>query len=115
MANLFNAFILKRKSVRIALKRIYGINFKKADIICSHLGIQPSFNVSKLTEKQKQLISNTIDKMFITGIELNRQTRAIKKQIIESGTYKGYRHKYNLPVRGQRTSTNAKTRKKFNR
>jgi small subunit ribosomal protein S13 len=99
-----------QKHVVIGLTSIYGIGRSKAAEICAIANILPSKKVKDLTEPELELLRGEIAKIRVEG-DLRREVAMNIKRLIELGTYRGLRHRRGLPVRGQRTKTNARTRK----
>jgi small subunit ribosomal protein S13 len=99
------------KPVFISLRYIYGIGPVKAKEICEKLRLDPGRRVFSLTEKEVLGIRELIDKDYKVEGDLRREVTMSKKRLMDLGTYRGLRHRKNLPVRGQRTHTNARTRR----
>ena len=95
----------------IGLTRIYGIGRATSRKILKELNIEPQVKIAELTEKQITIISKTIEKQSIIEGELRRKVSLGIKRLMEIGCYRGLRHRKGLPVRGQSTKTNARTRK----
>lgn len=111
-ARIAGVNIPPHKHVVIGLTAIYGIGRSRAQKICTSSGIKPSTKVKDLTEAELDLIRTEIDKQhFKVEGDLRREVSMNIKRLIELGTYRGLRHRRGLPVRGQRTRTNARTRK----
>ena len=98
------------KHAVIALTSIYGIGRKRALFICNKASINPSSKISILTEKEIDALRTEVSRFTIEG-DLRREVAMNIKRLIDLGTYRGVRHRRGLPVRGQRTHTNARTRK----
>ena len=111
MARIAGINIPQNKIVRVGLTYIYGIGDKNSNDICKNLNIPSSKRVSQLTDDEILKIREYIDKNFDVEGELRRETSLNIKRLIDLATYKGTRHKKKLPVRGQRTRCNARTRK----
>jgi small subunit ribosomal protein S13 len=113
MARVAGVDLPKNKRVDVALGYIYGIGRSLSREILESLKdqIDPATRVKDLTESQVGLLNTTISKDYKVEGELRRETQAHIKRLIEIGTYRGLRHRRNLPVRGQRTRTNARTRR----
>jgi small subunit ribosomal protein S13 len=111
MARIAGINIPQNKLVRIGLTSIYGIGVKLSGEICKNLNISPSKRVNQLTDDEILKIREYIDKNFDVEGELRRETSLNIKRLIDLASYKGSRHKKKLPVRGQRTHSNARTRK----
>lgn len=99
-----------QKHIAIGLTSIYGIGRNRAITICETAGIKPSTKVKDLTESDLESLRNEVAKYRVEG-DLRREVSMNIKRLIELGTYRGLRHRRGLPVRGQRTRTNARTRK----
>jgi small subunit ribosomal protein S13 len=99
-----------QKHIVIGLTAIYGIGRSKAKKLCIAANIAPSKKVKDLTEPELELLRNEIAKFRVEG-DLRREVAMNIKRLIELGSYRGLRHRRGLPVRGQRTKTNARTRK----
>ncbi len=111
MARIAGVNIPTDKCVNIALTYIYGIGPKTADDICKALKIKPSIRVHELTDDQIFKIREYIDKNFQVEGDKRREVSMNIKQLQDMRCYRGIRHTKKLPVRGQRTKTNARTRK----
>jgi len=108
--NLFGFFLPKNKLVFVGLTAIFGLGKKSSKKICSKLGLNPLLLILNLSEFQIQIITNELINLnFKIGSDLIRENNKSLKNLIENGSYRGFRHKNNLPVRGQRTRTNHKT------
>lgn len=102
--------IPRNKFIRISLTYIYGIGPSTAKKICAAAGVDPDTKTSDLTDEQETAIRAQIDQIKTEG-DLRRETALNIKRLMEIGSYRGLRHRRGLPVRGQRTKTNARTRK----
>ena len=111
MARIAGINIPQNKIVRIGLTYIYGIGNKYSQEICKNLNIQSSKRVNQLTDDEILKIREYIDKNIDVEGELRREISLNIKRLIDLATYRGSRHKKKLPVRGQRTRCNARTRK----
>ena len=111
MARIAGVNIPQNKLVHIGLTYIYGIGDKFSDKICNALDISKSTRVNQLTDDQILKIREYIDKNFSVEGDLRRETSLSIKRLIDLATYRGSRHRKKLPVRGQRTRCNARTRK----
>tara|TARA_Y100001970_G_scaffold265601_1_gene353393 strand:+ start:595 stop:978 length:384 start_codon:yes stop_codon:yes gene_type:complete len=111
MARIAGVNIPQNKLVHIGLTYIYGIGDKFSNQICSALEIQKSTRVNQLTDEQILKIREYIDKNFSVEGDLRRDNSLSIKRLIDLATYRGSRHRKKLPVRGQRTRCNARTRK----
>ena len=111
MARIAGVDLPREKRVEIGLTYIYGIGHSSAKEILAATGINPDTRVKDLTADQEALIRDYIDKHFTVEGDLRRNTALDIKRLIEIQCYRGVRHRKGLPVRGQRTKTNARTRK----
>ena len=110
MARLAGVELPKEKRVEIGLTYIYGIGLKSSQKILKEAGVNPDTRVKDLTPEQEKDIRNAMSDYVVEG-DLRREVALNIKQLVEMGCYRGMRHKRGLPVRGQRTKTNARTRK----
>ncbi len=110
MARIEGVDLPRNKRVEIGLTYIYGIGRSTAQKILKLSGVDPETRVKDLTEAEISKIRKEIDKYQVEG-ELRREVRANIKRLMDIGSYRGLRHRKGLPVRGQRTKTNARTRK----
>ena len=111
MARIAGVNIPTNKRVEIALQYIHGIGPKSAQDITAKVGIEPSRRVNQLTDAEVLQIRETIDREFTVEGDLRRETSMNIKRLMDLACYRGLRHRKGLPVRGQRTHTNARTRK----
>ena len=111
MARIAGVNIPQNKLVHIGLTYIYGIGEKFSSEICSALEIPKSKRVNQLTDEQILKIREYIDQKFTVEGDLRRENSLSIKRLIDLATYRGSRHRKKLPVRGQRTRCNARTRK----
>ena len=111
MARIAGVNIPQNKLVHIGLTYIFGIGDKFSDQICNALEIQKATRVNQLTDDQILKIREYIDKNFTVEGDLRRNNSLSIKRLIDLATYRGSRHRKKLPVRGQRTRCNARTRK----
>ena len=111
MARIAGVDLPKDKRIEIGLTYIFGIGRSSADKILAQTGIDPNTRVKDLTEADEAKLRECIDHSYITEGDLRRQNALDIKRLIEIGSYRGTRHRKGLPVRGQRTKTNARTRK----
>ncbi|MBY0135631.1 30S ribosomal protein S13 [Paracoccus yeei] len=111
MARIAGVNIPTGKRVPIALTYIHGIGPKFADEIISAVGIDPSRRVNDLSDAEVLQIREYIDANLTVEGDLRRETQMNIKRMMDLGSYRGLRHRRGLPVRGQRTHTNARTRK----
>lgn len=110
MARFAGVDIPNNKQVGISLTYIYGIGRTTARKVCEAAGVDTTIRVKDLTEAQETALRQEIDKIKTEG-DLRREVSLNIKRLMEIGSYRGLRHRRNLPVRGQRTRTNARTRK----
>ena len=111
MARIAGVDIPNNKRVEIALTYIYGIGLKSSQDILAKTGINPDTRVKDLTEDQEAALRETIEHNYTIEGDLRRETAMNIKRLSEIGCYRGLRHRRGLPVHGQRTKTNARTRK----
>ncbi len=111
MARIAGVNIPTNKRVVISLRYIYGIGPAKAQAICSSLGIPDERRVNQLSDDEIMRLRETIDRDYRVEGDLRRETAMNIKRLMDLGCYRGLRHRKGLPVRGQRTHTNARTRK----
>ncbi|MDE6707569.1 MAG: 30S ribosomal protein S13 [Oscillospiraceae bacterium] len=111
MARISGVDLPKEKRVEIGLTYIYGIGRPTASKILEDTGINPDTRVKDLTEKDVAKLRDYIDANLTVEGDLRREVALNIKRLIEIGCYRGVRHRKGLPVRGQRTKTNARTRK----
>ena len=109
MARIAGIDLPKDKRIEIGLTYIYGIGRKSAKDILAQTGINPDTRVKDLTDAEEQKLRDAIDAYTVEG-DLRRQTALDIKRLSEIGCYRGIRHRKGLPVRGQRSKTNARTR-----
>lgn len=111
MARIAGVNIPTQKRVEIALTYIHGIGRTKAQQICAQVGIPDQRRVNELTDDEVVRIRETIDRDYLVEGDLRREVAMNIKRLMDLGCYRGLRHRKGLPVRGQRTHTNARTRK----
>ncbi|MGL4312205.1 MAG: 30S ribosomal protein S13 [Paracoccaceae bacterium] len=111
MARIAGVNIPTSKRVPIALQYIHGIGALNAEKICEAVGIDRARRVNDLTDAEVLQIREFIDANFTVEGDLRREVATNVKRLMDLGCYRGLRHRRNLPVRGQRTHTNARTRK----
>ena len=111
MARIAGIDLPKDKRVEIGLTYIYGIGRKSANDILAQTGINPDTRVKDLTDEEEAKLREAIDKGYMVEGDLRRNNALDIKRLIEIGCYRGTRHRKGLPVRGQRSKTNARTRK----
>ena len=111
MARIAGVNIPTQKRVKIALTYITGIGHTRANDICKKVGIEDHIRVHQLSDDQVLRLRETIDADYTVEGDLRRETAMNIKRLMDLGCYRGLRHRRGLPVRGQRTHTNARTRK----
>jgi small subunit ribosomal protein S13 len=111
MARIAGVDLPRNKRVDIALTYIYGVGRATADVILEKAGVGASIRTDQLTDEQVSSIRKTIEAEFKVEGDLRREVQMNIKRLMDLGCYRGLRHRRNLPVRGQRTHTNARTRK----
>ena len=111
MARIAGVDIPREKRVEVALTYIYGIGLSSSQKILKQTNINPDTRVRDLTEDQVNRLREVIDRTFKVEGDLRREVALNIKRLIEIGSYRGVRHRRNLPVRGQRTKTNARQRR----
>ena len=111
MARIAGVNIPAQKRVEIALRYIFGIGPKNARDICQKIGIEEARRVNELTEDEIAKIREIIDAEYKVEGDLRREVSMNVKRLMDLGCYRGLRHRKGLPVHGQRTHTNARTRK----
>ena len=110
MARIAGINIPDQKHAVISLQAIYGIGPTRAQAICEAANIQPDTKIRDLTEEEIETLRTEVGKFTVEG-DLRREVSMNNKRLMDLGTYRGIRHRRGLPVRGQRTKTNARTRK----
>jgi len=110
MARIAGVNIPNHKHVEIALTAIYGVGRTRAQKICDAAGVARSVKMKDLTEQQMDSLREEVGKFTVEG-DLRREITMNIKRLMDLGCYRGVRHRRGLPVRGQRTRTNARTRK----
>ena len=111
MARIAGIDLPREKRIEIGLTYIYGIGRKSAKDILALANIDPDIRVKDLTDEQEAALREVIDKHYTIEGDLRREVALNIKRLTEIGCYRGVRHRRGLPVRGQRTKTNARTRK----
>ena len=111
MARISGIDLPREKRIEVALTYIYGIGPARAAKVLETTGINPDIRVKDLTEEQEAQLRDAIEHNYIIEGDLRRETAMNIKRLSEIGCYRGLRHRRGLPVRGQRTKTNARTRK----
>ena len=111
MARIAGVNLPNQKRLEIGLTYIYGLGQPSAQKICAALGLSPDTKVRDLTEEEVAKLRDHIDEAYQVEGDLRRERTQAIKRLQEIGAYRGLRHRRNLPARGQRTKTNARTRK----
>jgi small subunit ribosomal protein S13 len=111
MARIAGIDLPREKRIEIALTYIYGIGLPTAQKILAQSGVDPSTRVKNLSEEDEKRLRDTIDGQIKVEGDLRREVAGHIKRLTDIGSYRGLRHRRGLPVRGQRTKTNARTRK----
>ena len=111
MARISGVDLPRDKRIEIGLTYVYGIGKTSAKKILEETGINPDTRVKDLTEDDEAKLRECIDKNYVVEGDLRRSVALDVKRLIEVGSYRGMRHRKGLPVRGQRSKTNARTRK----
>ncbi|MDO4539231.1 MAG: 30S ribosomal protein S13 [Coriobacteriales bacterium] len=111
MARINGVDLPRDKRVEIGLTYIYGIGVTRAKKICEAAGVNPDTRVKDLTEDEVTRMRDVIDQNYTTEGDLRREVRQNVDRLMSIGCYRGLRHRKGLPVHGQRTHTNARTRK----
>ena len=110
MARIAGVNLPVQKHVVIGLQSIFGIGRARSKKVCAAAGVAPSTKIKSLTETEIEKLRQEVGKITVEG-DLRREVGMSIKRLIDLGTYRGLRHRRGLPVRGQRTRTNARTRK----
>lgn len=111
MARIAGVDIPKEKQVWVSLQYIYGIGATSSQKLLAQTGIKPDTKVSKLTEDEINRLRELIDRQYRVEGELRKEVNLNIKRLIDIGSYRGLRHRRGLPVKGQRTRTNARTKR----
>jgi small subunit ribosomal protein S13 len=111
MARIAGVDIPNLKRVDVSLRYIYGIGPKSAATICERTGVDPATKARDLTDDEVSRIRELVDREFVVEGDLRREVRQNIQRLIEINCYRGIRHRRGLPVRGQRTKTNARTKR----
>ncbi len=111
MARIAGVDIPRDKRVDVSLRYIFGIGISVANQICNHASVSGETKVRELTDDEISRIREYIDRNFIVEGELRRQVRQNIQRLVEINSYRGIRHRRGLPLRGQRTRTNARTKR----
>ena len=111
MARIAGIDLPKVKRIDVALRYVYGIGQTLADVIVAEAGIDPAKRVKDLSEEEVNKLNTIITKTYKVEGDLRREIQANIRRLMDIGSYRGFRHRRSLPVRGQRTKTNARTRR----
>lgn len=111
MARIAGVDIPRNKHIGISLQYIYGIGSNLSQKILTQTGINPGIKVNDLTEDEVNRLRELIDREYSVEGELRKEINFNIKRLIEIGSYRGIRHRHSLPLRGQRTRTNARTKR----
>ncbi|MDE2765820.1 MAG: 30S ribosomal protein S13 [Chloroflexota bacterium] len=111
MARVANVDIPDNKRVEVALRAIYGIGPTRARVIAERAGADGNPKVAELSEEQLARVREIVDREYMVEGDLRREVNDNIRRLIDIGTYRGLRHRRQLPVRGQRTKTNARTKR----
>jgi small subunit ribosomal protein S13 len=111
MARIEGVDLPRNKRVEVGLTYLYGIGPTRAQEILTHTKVSPDTRIKDLSETEVSAIREYVAKHFTVEGDLRREVQLSIKRLIEIGSYRGMRHRRNLPVRGQRTKTNSRTRK----
>lgn len=111
MARIEGVDLPRNKRVEVGLTYIYGIGLPRAQQVLKATGVNPDTRIKDLTDAEVTLLRDFIGQSYKVEGDLRREVQLNIKRLIEIGSYRGLRHRRNLPVRGQRTRTNARTRK----
>ncbi len=111
MARIAGVDIPKEKQVWVSLQYIYGIGATSSQKLLAQTGIKPDTKVSKLTEDEINRLRELIDRQYRVEGELRKEVNLNIKRLIDIGSYRGLRHRRGLPVKGQRTRTNARSKR----
>lgn len=110
MARIAGINVADHKHAEISLTAIYGVGRETARKICQQVKVEPSIKIKDLSEEELEAIRQVISSMTVEG-DLRREVSMNIKRLMDLGCYRGIRHRRGLPLRGQRTKTNARTRK----
>ncbi|GIW12471.1 MAG: 30S ribosomal protein S13 [Dehalococcoidia bacterium] len=111
MARIAGVDLAREKRLEIALRALYGIGPTLARNVCQQSGVDPMTRVRDLTEDEVNRLREVVEKNYVVEGDLRREVQMNIKRLIDIGCYRGLRHRKGLPVRGQRTRTNARTRR----
>lgn len=111
MARIAGVDVPDGKQVLVALQRLYGVGPSNSRQVLAQAGVEPHLKVRDLTEEQMARVREILDRTLKTEGDLRREVSLNIRRLVEVGSYRGHRHQRNLPVRGQRTRTNARTKR----
>ncbi len=111
MARVMGIDLPRKRTIWAGLQQIYGIGPTRATEVLKAAGVEPTVRVDNLSDEDANRLTATIQNQYMVEGDLRRDTMASVKRLMDINSYRGVRHKRGLPVRGQRTSTNARTRK----
>jgi len=111
MARIAGVDLPRTKRIEVGLTYIYGIGRQRSNAILAQSGVSPDARVKDLTEEEVRAVSRVIEEIGGVEGDLRKEISMNIKRLMEIGCYRGYRHRRSLPLRGQRTRTNARTRK----
>jgi small subunit ribosomal protein S13 len=111
MARIAGVDLPRNKRVEIGLTYLYGVGLTRAHEVLAATGVNPDTRVKDLTDEEVNRMRDYVSSTFVVEGDLRREVQMNIKRLIEIGCYRGLRHRRNLPARGQRTRTNARTRK----
>jgi small subunit ribosomal protein S13 len=114
MVQLLGIFFKGDKKFYLEIQRIYGIGSFRSKIVCKRFGISLNTPVKHIDSLKFREIKEFLEKNYLIGVDLRKEKAANIKRLSNNHSYRGTRHRYFLPVRGQRTHTNARTRKQYN-
>ena len=113
MIQILGIFLKENKKFYLQIQKVFGIGAARAAFLCRILGISPSIKVRSLTSVQLRFVRKFLEKHYLLGRDLKKNIQENIERLSTIGAYRGTRHRYGLPVRGQRTRTNARTRKRY--
>ncbi len=111
MVRIAGVDLPRNKRIEVALTYIYGVGRKRSNDILARAGVDPDKRDEDLTEAEVSSIRDIVERQYMVEGDLRREVQMNIKRLIEIGSYRGLRHRRNLPVRGQRTRTNARTKR----
>jgi small subunit ribosomal protein S13 len=111
MVRIAGVDLPRNKRIEVALTYIYGVGRRTSNDILARAGVDPDKRDDELTESEVGAIRDIVERQYVVEGDLRREVQMNIKRLIEIGSYRGLRHRRNLPVRGQRTRTNARTKR----